>query len=119
MSRLFLRGSFGAAIVSWGFGSKLPGKTTVHGAGRLRNSRGAADMDVPTRLPGYATRQSGTLTSLLRNCGAPGRIPTKPGLTAAANGGSGAAGNEALYVVGANPLAHFARRVWGAAHQSC
>jgi NADH-quinone oxidoreductase subunit G len=100
----------GAAISDLvAFGGKLPGKTRYMALGDYANSRGAADMGVlPDRLPGYTYLDNhGMRESLERHWGA--KLPTKQGLTApqmleAAQSGKLAA----LYVMGANPLAHFA-----------
>jgi NADH-quinone oxidoreductase subunit G len=90
------------------FGSKLPGKTRYMALGDYANSRGAADMGIlADRLPGYAyVDDARTREAFERLWG--GVIPSKPGLTvpqmveAAQNGKM-----KALYVVGANPFAHF------------
>jgi len=87
----------GAAIADLlGFGSRLHGKVRYMALGDYANSRGAADMGVlPDRGPGYAK-------------------VAKPGLSApqmveAAQNGT----LKALYVVGANPLAHFGTLGYG------
>jgi NADH-quinone oxidoreductase subunit G len=99
----------GAAIAQLvAFGSKLPGKTRYMALGDYSNSRGAADMGVlPDRLPGYAhVDDAGARERYEKLWG--GVIPSKAGLStpqmveAAQNGKL-----KALYVVGANPLAHF------------
>src|SRR3989440_202934 len=97
------------------FGSKLPGKTRYLALGDYANSRGAADMGVlPDRLPGYAyvgNPQAHEAFEKLWGCGA---IPTKPGLTTPQMVKAAQAGKlKALYVVGANPLAHFGRLGFG------
>jgi NADH-quinone oxidoreductase subunit G len=100
----------GAAIATLvAFGSKLPGKTRYMTLGDYANSRGGADMGVlPDRLPGYAyvgNLQSHEFFEKLWSCGP---IPTKLGLTAPQMVEAAQAGKlKALYVVGANPLAHF------------
>src|SRR3989440_849339 len=100
----------GAAIAPLvAFGSKLPGETRYMVLGDYANSRGAADMGVlPDRLPGYAyvgNPQAHESFERLWGCGP---IPTKPGLTTPQMVEAAQAGKlKALYVVGANPLAHF------------
>jgi len=105
----------GAAIAQLvAFGSKLPGKTRYMVLGDYANSRGAADLGVlPDRLPGYAyvddAHARETFEKLWGSV-----IPSKAGLTApqmveaAQNGGL-----NALYVVGANPLAHYGTLGYG------
>jgi len=101
----------GAAIATLvAFGSKLPGKTRYMALGDYSNSRGAADMGLlPDRFPGYAhvddakARES---SEQLWGC----VLSSKPGMTApqmveAAQSGS----LKALFVVGANPFAHFGK----------
>jgi len=90
------------------FGSKLPGKVRYMALGDYSNSRGAADMGMlPDRLPGYSyLDQKAAADALAKHWGGP--LPGKRGLTApqmieAAQGGR----LGALYVVGANPLAHY------------
>jgi NADH-quinone oxidoreductase subunit G len=99
-------GSTIAQIVA--FGSKLPGKTRYMALGDYANSRGAADMGIlADRLPGYAYVDDARAREALEKLWG-GVIPSKPGLTvpqmveAAQNGKM-----KALYVVGANPFAHF------------
>src|SRR5215475_10396497 len=77
------------------FGSKLQGKVRYMALGGYVNSRGAADMGVlPDRLPGYAYLDEAT----------------KPGMTASEMVEAAQSGNlKALYVMGANPFAHFAK----------
>ncbi len=90
------------------FGSKLPGKTRYMALGDYSNSRGAADMGVlPDRLPGYAyVDNAGAREAYEQRWG--GVIPSKAGLTAPQMVEAAQAGKlKALYVVGANPLAHF------------
>jgi NADH-quinone oxidoreductase subunit G len=105
----------GAAIAQVvAFGSKLPGKTRYMALGDYANSRGAADMGVlPDRLPGYAYVDDAKARERLEKLwGAV--IPSKAGLTtpqmveAAQNGKL-----KALYVVGANPFAHFGTLGYG------
>src|SRR4030088_538487 len=100
----------GAAIAQLvAFGSKLPGKTRYMALGDYANSRGAADMGVlPDRLPGYAYVGSPHAHEAFEKGWGCGPIPTKPGLTAPQMVEAAQAGKlKALYVVGANPLAHF------------
>src|SRR5712671_5696236 len=91
------------------FGSKLPGKTRYMALADYANSRGAADLGVlPDRLPGYAYVSSPPAHESFENLWGCGPIPTKPGLTAPQMVEATQAGKlKALYVVGANPLAHF------------
>jgi NADH-quinone oxidoreductase subunit G len=105
---------FGAEITGAGiaqlvaFGSKLPGKVRYMPLGDYANSRGAADMGLlPDRLPGYAhVDDSAAREGFERLWG--GVISSKPGLTAPAMVDAAQNGSlKALYVVGANPLAHF------------
>ena len=95
-----------AALVT--FGSKLPGRTRYMALGDYANSRGAADMGLlPDRLPGYAyVDDAGAREAFERLWG--GMIPSKAGQTAPQMVEAAQAGKlKALYVVGANPLAHF------------
>ncbi|HJZ63982.1 MAG TPA: molybdopterin-dependent oxidoreductase, partial [Candidatus Acidoferrum sp.] len=101
-----LTGSAINAVVA--LGSSLPGKTRYMALGDYSNSRGAADMGVlPDRLPGYATLDDSNSREAFEHLWG-GAIPQKPGMTApqmveaAQNGGL-----KALYVMGANPLAHY------------
>src|SRR3984893_16408947 len=92
------------------FGSKLPGKVRYMALGDYANSRGAADMGVlPDRLPGYAYLDNrGVAESLAKHWGA--HLPTKPGMTAPEMIEAAQTGKlKALYVVGANPFAHFGK----------
>jgi NADH-quinone oxidoreductase subunit G len=99
----------GAAIAELvAFGSKLHGKVRYMALGDYANSRGAADMGLlPDRLPGYAqVVDSAARDAFERLWGAV--LPAKAGQTApemveAAQNGK----LKALYVMGANPLAHF------------
>src|SRR5260370_19004414 len=78
------------------------------GGGDYGNSRGAADMGtLPDRLPGYAyVDDSGARETLEKLWGSV--IPSKTGQTAPQMVEAAQAGRlKALYVVGANPLAHF------------
>jgi NADH-quinone oxidoreductase subunit G len=100
----------GAAIAQLvAFGSKLPGKTRYMLLGDYANSRGAADMGVlPDRLPGYAYVGNSHAHESFEKLWGCGPIPTKPGLSAPQMVEAAQAGRlKALYVVGANPLAHF------------
>ena len=101
----------GAAVATLAaFGSKLPGKTRYMALGDYSNSRGAADMGLlPDRFPGYAhvddpnARES---FEKLWGC----VLSSKPGMTAPQMIEAAQSGNlKALYVVGANPLAHFGK----------
>jgi NADH-quinone oxidoreductase subunit G len=105
-------GSANNAVVQ--LGSSLQGKTRYMTLGDYSNSRGAADMGVlPDRLPGYAhlddSKSRETFEKLWN-----GKISPKAGMTApqmieaAQNGGL-----KALYVMGANPLAHFGTLGYG------
>ena len=99
----------GAAIAQLvAFGSKLPGKTRYMALGDYANSRGAADMGVlPDRLPGYAYVDNASVRGALEKLWG-GVIPSKAGQTAPQMVEAAQAGKlKALYVVGANPLAHF------------
>ncbi|HEV2102021.1 MAG TPA: NADH-quinone oxidoreductase subunit NuoG [Candidatus Acidoferrum sp.] len=92
------------------FGSKLPGKVRYMALGDYANSRGAADMGVlPDRLPGYAYLDNKQVAeSLAKHWGA--QLPTKPGMTAPEMIEAAQSGKlKALYVVGANPFAHFGK----------
>jgi NADH-quinone oxidoreductase subunit G len=90
------------------FGSKLPSKVRYMALGDYANSRGAADMgQLPDRLPGYAYLDNKAAgESFEKHWGS--KLSAKPGLTALQMVEAAQAGNlKALYVVGANPLAHF------------
>ena len=92
------------------FGSRLPGKVRYMALGDYANSRGAADMGLlPDRLPGYAYLDNkAAAETLTKHWGVP--VPTKPGLTAPQMIEAAQSGKlKALYVVGANPFAHFAK----------
>ncbi|HET8923165.1 MAG TPA: NADH-quinone oxidoreductase subunit NuoG [Candidatus Acidoferrum sp.] len=100
----------GAAIATLvAFGSRLPGKTRYMALGDYSNSRGAADMGLlPDRLPGYQYVGDLRAHESFEKLWGCGPIPTKPGLIASRMVEAAQAGNlKALYVVGANPLAHF------------
>jgi NADH-quinone oxidoreductase subunit G len=99
----------GAAIAALvAFGSKWPSKTRYMVLGDYANSRGAADMGLlPDRLPGYAYVDDANAREAFEKLWG-GVIPSKAGQSApqmveAAQNGK----LKALYVVGANPLAHF------------
>ena len=101
----------GAAVATLAaFGSKLSGKTRYMALGDYSNSRGAADMGLlPDRFPGYAhvddvkARES---FEQLWGC----VLSSKPGMSAPQMVEAAQSGNlKALYVVGANPLAHFGK----------
>ena len=92
------------------FGSRLPGKVRYMALGDYANSRGAADMGLlPDRLPGYAYLDNkAAAETLTKHWGVP--VPTKPGLTAPQMIEAAQSGKlKALYVVGANPFAHFTK----------
>jgi NADH-quinone oxidoreductase subunit G len=99
----------GAAIADLvAFGSKLQGKTRYMALGDYANSRGAADMGVlPDRLPGYAYLDHRSAKEALeRHWGAV--LEAKPGMTTPEMVVAAQAGKlGALYVMGANPLAHY------------
>jgi NADH-quinone oxidoreductase subunit G len=106
----------GAAIAQLvAFGSKLPGKTRYMALADYANSRGAADMGVlPDRLPGYAYVGSPRAHESFEHFWGCGPIPTKAGLTAPQMVEAAQAGKlKALYVVGANPFAHFGALGYG------
>src|SRR5262249_486192 len=103
-----LAGSAIADLVSWA--SKLPGRTRYMALGDYANSRGAADMGLlPDRLPGYAYLDNQSVAdAFAKHWGA--TVPTKPGMTAPEMIAAAQSGKlKALYVVGANPFAHFAK----------
>ncbi len=102
-----ISGSAIATLVA--FGSKLLGKTRYMALGDYANSRGAADMGVlPDRLPGYAYVGSPHAHTSFEELWSCGPIPPKPGLTTPQMVEAAQAGKlKALYVMGANPLAHF------------
>jgi len=105
----------GAAIAQLvAFGSKLPGKTRYMALGDYANSRGAADMGVlPDRLPGYVHLDSAANRETFdRLWGSV--ISSKPGLTAPQIVEAAQSGKlKALYVMGANPFAHFGTLGYG------
>jgi NADH-quinone oxidoreductase subunit G len=105
----------GAAIAQLvAFGSKLPGKTRYMALGDYANSRGAADMGVlPDRLPGYVHLDSAANREAFdRLWGSV--ISAKPGLTAPQIVEAAQSGKlRALYVMGANPFAHFGTLGYG------
>jgi NADH-quinone oxidoreductase chain G len=99
----------GAAIAALvAFGSKLPGKTLYMALGDYANSRGAADMGLlPDRLPGYAYVDDANAREAYEKLWG-GAIPSKAGMSAPQMvEAAQSAKLKALYVVGANPLAHF------------
>jgi NADH-quinone oxidoreductase subunit G len=99
----------GAAVATLvAFGSKLPGKTRYMALGDYANSRGAADMGVlPERFPGYEyVEDASAREAFERLWGAV--LSSKSGMSAPQMAEAAQAGKlKALYVVGANPLAHF------------
>ncbi|MGC1617661.1 MAG: NADH-quinone oxidoreductase subunit NuoG [Candidatus Acidiferrum sp.] len=99
----------GAAIAQLvAFGSKLHGKARYMALGDYANSRGAADMGLlPDRLPGYAHADDSSAREAFERLWG-GVIPSKPGMTTPAMVDAAQNGKlKALYVMGANPLAHF------------
>jgi len=105
----------GAAIAQLvNFGSKLPGKTRYMALGDYANSRGAADMGVlPDRLPGYAYTDNAGAREMLEQIWG-GTIPSAKGMTAPEMVEAAQSGKlKALYVMGANPLAHFGTLGYG------
>jgi NADH-quinone oxidoreductase subunit G len=90
------------------FGSKLPGKTRYMALGDYANSRGAADMGVlPDRLPGYGYTDNAAAREKLEEIWG-GAIPSHTGMTTPQMVEAAQSGKlKALYVMGANPLAHF------------
>jgi NADH-quinone oxidoreductase subunit G len=105
----------GAAITQLvNFGSKLTGKTRYMALGDYANSRGAADMGVlPDRLPGYAYIDNPGAREMLENIWG-GVIPSAVGMTAPQMVDATQSGKlKALYVMGANPLAHFGTLGYG------
>ncbi len=106
---VFGSGITGAAIAHLvDYGSRLQGKTRYMALGDYANSRGAADMGVlPDRLPGYAYLDNkGAVELFEKHWG--GKLPAKPGMTAPQMVEAAQSGKlSALYVVGANPLAHY------------
>ncbi len=99
----------GAAIAQLvAFGSKLHGKVRYMTLGDYANSRGAADMGLlPDRLPGYAHVDDAVAREGFERLWG-SVIPSKPGLTAPEMVNAAQNGKlKALYVMGANPLAHF------------
>src|ERR1700731_1761336 len=100
----------GAAIAQLvAFGSKLPGKTRYMALGDYANSRGAADMGVlPDPLPGYMHLDSAANREAFDKLWG-SIISSKLGLTAPQMVEAAQSGKlKALYVMGANPFAHFA-----------
>jgi NADH-quinone oxidoreductase subunit G len=96
------------------FGSKLPGKTRYMALGDYANSRGAADMGVlPDRLPGYVHLDNpANREAFDKLWGA--IISAKPGLTTPQIVEAAQSGKvKALYVMGANPFAHFGTLGYG------
>src|ERR1700739_2112322 len=109
VSIVFGSGLTGRSIANLvAFGSTLPGKVRYMALGDYANSRGAADMGLlPDRLPGYAYLDNkSAIESLEKHWGV--KLSSKPGLTAPEMVEVAQAGKlSALYVVGANPLAHY------------
>jgi NADH-quinone oxidoreductase subunit G len=96
------------------FGSKLAGKTRYMALGDYANSRGAADMGVlPDRLPGYAYVDHAASREALEQLWG-SVIPSAPGMTAPQMVEAAQSGDlKALYVMGANPLAHYGTLGYG------
>ena len=96
------------------FGSKLPGEVRYMALGDYANSRGAADMGVlPDRLPGYAYVDNAKARETLEQLWG-GVIPSKAGMTAPEMVEAAQSGKlKALYVMGANPLAHYGTLGYG------
>jgi NADH-quinone oxidoreductase subunit G len=96
------------------FGSKLPGKVRYMALGDYANSRGAADLGIlPDRLPSYAYVENPRPREAFERLWS-SVLPPKPGLSApqiieAAQNGK----LKALYVMGANPFAHFGTKKLG------
>jgi NADH-quinone oxidoreductase subunit G len=90
------------------FGSSLPGKVRYMALGDYANSRGAADMGLlPDRLSGYSYLDNASAVETLEKHWG-GKLSSKPGLTAPQMVEAAQAGKlSGLYVVGANPLAHY------------
>jgi NADH-quinone oxidoreductase subunit G len=105
----------GAAIAQVvAFGSKLPGKSRYMALSDYANSRGAADMGVlPDRFAGYGYVDDAMARERFEKLWG-SVVPSKAGQTtpqmveAAQNGKM-----KALYVVGANPFAHFGTLGYG------
>jgi NADH-quinone oxidoreductase subunit G len=105
----------GAAIAQLiTFGSKLNGHTRYMALGDYANSRGAADMGVlPDRLPGYAYTDHTASRETFEQIWS-GAVSSAPGLTAPQMVEAAQSGKlKALYVMGANPLAHFGTLGYG------
>jgi NADH-quinone oxidoreductase subunit G len=96
------------------FGSKLQGQVRYMALGDYANSRGAADMGVlPDRLPGYAYTDNARARETLEQLWG-GVIPSAPGLTAPQMVEAAQSGKlKGLYVMGANPLAHYGTLGYG------
>ena len=106
----------GAAIAELvALGSKLPGKTRYMALGDYANSRGAADMGIlPDRLPGYAYVDDTAARESFERLWDTGPLPSGPGMTAQQMIDGAQLGRlKALYVMGANPLAHFGTLGYG------
>jgi NADH-quinone oxidoreductase subunit G len=96
------------------FGSRLQGKARYMALGDYVNSRGAADMGLlPDRLPGFAYLDNQSAAeSLQKHWHA--LPPARPGLNALQMVEAAQSGElKALYVVGANPLAHYGTLGYG------
>ena len=105
----------GAAIQQLvNFGSKLAGRTRYMALGDYANSRGAADMGVlPDRLAGYAYVDHAASREALEQLWG-SVIPSAPGMTAPQMVEAAQSGDlKALYVMGANPLAHYGTLGYG------
>jgi NADH-quinone oxidoreductase subunit G len=92
------------------FGSQLQGQIRYMALGDYANSRGAADMGVlPDRLPGYSYLDNkSAVEAMEKHWGE--KLPTREGLTAPQMVEAAQSGKlKALYVLGANPFAHYGK----------
>jgi NADH-quinone oxidoreductase subunit G len=107
---------FGAEIVGVtiaelvAFGSQLQGQVHYMALGDYANSRGASDMGVlPDRLPGYSYLDNKSAVEAIEKYWGM-KLPTKAGRTAPQMVEAAQSGElKALYVVGANPFAHYGK----------
>jgi len=107
-----LTGSAISSVIA--LGNSLQGKTRYMTLSDYSNSRGAADMGVlPDRLPGYAHLDDHKSREAFEHLWG-GKISQKPGMTTPQMVESAQNGSlKALYVMGANPLAHFGTLGYG------